>query len=101
MTGKRRFLDQDLVIGMCGTDQASEADVILPVSPQHDVVLHTSFMNWFWFAECRIVPGVMSTTAPSPNLAQKIQVEQYAMVKPAGERLFLQNAHPRLRGARD
>jgi glucosamine-6-phosphate deaminase len=38
---------------------------------------------------------------PFSELAQRIQVEQYAMVKTClGKEFFQQNAHPRLRGAR-
>jgi glucosamine-6-phosphate deaminase len=78
----------------------SEADVILPVSLNTMSLLHTSFMNCFGSQSAASFPS-HEHDGPFSELAQKIQVEQYAMVKTClGKDFFLLHQHPRLRGAR-
>ena len=77
-----------------------EADVILPVSLNTMSLLHTSFMNCFGSQSAASFPSY-EHDGPFSELAQKIQVGQYAMVKTClGKDFFLRHAHPRLRGAR-
>jgi glucosamine-6-phosphate deaminase len=77
-----------------------EADVILPVSLNTMSLLHSSFMNCFGSQSAASFPS-HEHDGPFSELAQKIQVEQYAMVKTClGRDFFLENPHPRLRGAR-
>jgi glucosamine-6-phosphate deaminase len=78
----------------------AEADVIVPVSLNTMSLLHTSFMNCFGSQSAASFPSY-EHDGPFSELAQKIQVEQYAMVKTClGKDFFLRHTHPRLRGAR-
>lgn len=78
----------------------AEADIIIPVSLNTMSLLHSSFMNCFGSQSAASFPSY-EHDGPFSELAQKIQVEQYAMVKTCmGNDFFLTRAHPRLRGAR-
>lgn len=78
----------------------SEADIIVPVSLNTLSLLHSSFMNCFGSQSAASFPSY-EHDGPFSELAQKIQVEQYAMVKTClGKDFFLHHSHPRLRGAR-
>lgn len=78
----------------------SEADIIVPVSLNTLSLLHSSFMNCFGSQRAASFPSY-EHDGPFSELAQKIQVEQYAMVKTClGKDFFLHHSHPRLRGAR-
>jgi glucosamine-6-phosphate deaminase len=78
----------------------SEADIILPVSLNTMSLLHSSFMNCFGSQSAASFPS-HEHDGPFSELAQKIQVGQYAMVKTClGKDFFLRHPHPRLRGAR-
>lgn len=77
-----------------------EADVIIPVSLNTMSLMHSSFMNCFGSQSAASFPS-HEHDGPFSELAQKIQVEQYAMIKTClGKEFFLQHPHPRLRGAR-
>jgi glucosamine-6-phosphate deaminase len=79
----------------------SEADLIIPVSLNSLSLLHTAFMNCFGSQAAASFPSY-EHDGPFSELAQKIQVEQYRMMKTClGKEFFLsQDAHPRLRAAR-
>ena len=77
-----------------------EADIMVPVSLNTLSLLHTSFMNCFGSQSAASFPSY-EHDGPFSELAQKIQVQQYAMIRTClGKEFFQQNAHPRLRGAR-
>jgi glucosamine-6-phosphate deaminase len=77
-----------------------EADLIIPVSLNTMSLMHSSFMNCFGSQSAASFPS-HEHDGPFSELAQKIQVEQYAMIKTClGKEFFLQHPHPRLRGAR-
>lgn len=78
----------------------AEADIIVPVSLNTMSLLHSSFMNCFGSQSAASFPSY-DHDGPFSELAQKIQVEQYAMIKTClGKDFFLRHSHPRLRGAR-
>ncbi len=78
----------------------SAADVMIPVSLNTLSLLHTSFMNCFGSQSAASFPSY-EHDGPFSELAQKIQVQQYSMVRTClGKEFFQQNPHPRLRGAR-
>jgi glucosamine-6-phosphate deaminase len=78
----------------------AEADLIIPVSLNSLSLLHTAFMNCFGSQRAASFPSY-DHDGPFSELAQKIQVEQYGMVKTClGTEFFLKNSHPRLRAAR-
>ena len=77
-----------------------EADVMVPVSLNTLSLLHTAFMNCFGSQRAASFPSY-EHDGPFSELAQKIQVEQYAMMKTClGKEYFQKHAHPRLRAAR-
>jgi glucosamine-6-phosphate deaminase len=77
-----------------------EADLIIPVSLNTMSLMHSSFMNCFGSQSAASFPS-HEHDGPFSELAQKIEVEQYAMIKTClGKEFFLQHPHPRLRGAR-
>ncbi|MBI4810095.1 MAG: 6-phosphogluconolactonase, partial [Ignavibacteriales bacterium] len=78
----------------------SEANLIIPVSSNSLSLLHTAFMNCFGSQRAASFPS-HDHDGPFSELAQKIQVEQYSMIKTSlGNEYFLKNSHPRLRAAR-
>lgn len=78
----------------------AEADLILPVSLNSLSLLHTAFMNCFGSQSAASFPSY-EHDGPFSELAQKIQVNQYAMIKTClGNEFFLKHSHPRLRAAR-
>lgn len=78
----------------------AETDIMIPVSLNTLSLLHTSFMNCFGSQSTASFPSY-EHDGPFSELAQKIQVEQYATVKTClGKDFFLRHPHPRLRGAR-
>jgi glucosamine-6-phosphate deaminase len=78
----------------------SEADLMVPVSLNTLSLLHTAFMNCFGSQRAASFPSY-EHDGPFSELAQKIQVEQYAMIKTClGKEFFQSHAHPRLRAAR-
>ncbi len=78
----------------------AEADIMIPVSLNTLSLLHTSFMNCFGSQSAASFPSY-EHDGPFSELAQKIQVHQYAMIRTClGKEFFQQNTHPRLRGAR-
>ncbi len=78
----------------------SAADTMVPVSLNTMSLLHTSFMNCFGSQSAASFPSY-EHDGPFSELAQKIQVQQYSMVRTClGKEFFQQNPHPRLRGAR-
>jgi glucosamine-6-phosphate deaminase len=78
----------------------AEADLIIPVSLNSLSLLHTAFMNCFGSQSAASFPSY-EHDGPFSELAQKIQVEQYAMVKCClGNDFFLKHTHPRLRASR-
>jgi len=78
----------------------AEADIIVPVSLNTMSLMHSSFMNCFGSQSAASFPSY-EYDGPFSELAQKIQVEQYATVKTClGKDFFLRHSHPRLRGAR-
>ncbi len=78
----------------------SEADLIIPVSLNSISLLHTAFMNCFGSQRAASFPGY-DHDGPFSELAQKIQVDQYLMIKTClANEYFLKNSHPRLRAAR-
>jgi glucosamine-6-phosphate deaminase len=61
---------------------------------------HTAFMNCFGSQSAASFPSY-EHDGPFSELAQKIQVDQYEMIKTClGKEYFLKNSHPRLRAAR-
>jgi glucosamine-6-phosphate deaminase len=78
----------------------AEANLMVPVSLNSVSMLHTAFMNCFGSQRAASFPSY-DHDGPFSELAQKIQVEQYQMVKTClGNDYFLKNNHPRLRAAR-
>ena len=78
----------------------AEADLLVPVSLNSISMLHTAFMNCFGSQSAASFPSY-EHDGPFSELAQRIQVEQYRMVKTAlGSDFFLKNSHPRLRAVR-
>jgi glucosamine-6-phosphate deaminase len=78
----------------------AEADLMVPVSLNSLSLTHTAFMNCFGSQSAASFPSY-EYDGPFSELAQQIQVEQYAMVKTClGKDYFLKNSHPRLRAAR-
>ncbi|HMD14598.1 MAG TPA: glucosamine-6-phosphate deaminase, partial [Bacteroidota bacterium] len=78
----------------------AEADILVPVSLNTLSLLQTSFMNCFGSQSAASFPSY-EHDGPFSELAQKIQVEQYAMIKTClGQDYFLKHSHPRLRAAR-
>lgn len=78
----------------------SEANLMVPVSLNTLSLLHTAFMNCFGSQSAASFPS-FEHDGPFSELAQKIQVEQYSMIKTClGKDFFLKHSHPRLRAAR-
>jgi glucosamine-6-phosphate deaminase len=78
----------------------AEADFMVPVSLNTLSLLHTAFMNCFGSQRAASFPSY-EYDGPFSELAQKIQVKQYAMIKTClGRDFFLKHPHPRLRAAR-
>jgi len=78
----------------------SEADVIIPVSLNTLSLMHTAFMNCFGSQSAASFPSY-EHDGPFSELAQKIFVEQYSMIKMClGKDYFQNHIHPRLRAAR-
>jgi glucosamine-6-phosphate deaminase len=78
----------------------SEADIIVPVSLNTLSLIHTSFMNCFGSQSAASFPSY-EHDGPFSELAQKIYVDQYSMIKSClGKEYFQKHAHPRLRAAR-
>ena len=78
----------------------SEADLYVPVSLNMFALQSNAFLNTFVSQREASFPSP-EHDGPFCELAQKIQVEQYAMLKTClGKDFFLRNAHPRLRAAR-
>jgi glucosamine-6-phosphate deaminase len=73
---------------------------MVPVSLNSLSLLHTAFMNCFGSQSAASFPSY-EHDGPFSELAQKIQVEQYGMIKTClGNDWFLKSSHPRLRAAR-
>jgi glucosamine-6-phosphate deaminase len=78
----------------------SEANIMVPVSLNSLSMLHTAFMNCFGSQSAASFPSY-EHDGPFSQLAQRIQVEQYKIVKTClGNDYFLKSDHPRLRAAR-
>lgn len=78
----------------------SEVNLMVPVSLNSLSMLHSAFMNCFGSQSAASFPSY-EHDGPFSELAQKIQVEQYQMIKTClGKDFFLKNNHPRLRAAR-
>jgi glucosamine-6-phosphate deaminase len=78
----------------------AEANLMVPVSINSISMLHTAFMNCFGSQSAASFPSY-EHDGPFSELAQRIQVGQYAMIKTClGNDYFLKNSHPRLRAAR-
>lgn len=78
----------------------SEANLLVPVSLNSLSMLHTAFMNCFRSQSSASFPSY-DHDGPFSELAKKIQVEQYKMIKTCmGNDFFLRSDHPRLRAAR-
>lgn len=78
----------------------SEANLLVPVSLNSLSMLHTAFMNCFRSQSSASFPSY-DHDGPFSELAQKIQVEQYNMIKTClGNDYFCRSDHPRLRAAR-
>jgi glucosamine-6-phosphate deaminase len=78
----------------------AEADLMVPVSLNSLSLLHTAFVNCFGSQSAASFPSY-EYDGPFSQLAQKIQVEQYGMIKTClGNDWFLKSSHPRLRAAR-
>ena len=78
----------------------AEANLYVPVSLNSLSLLHTAFMNCFGSQRAASFPSY-DHDGPFSELAQRIQVEQYGMIKTClGNDYFLKNNHPRLRAAR-
>jgi glucosamine-6-phosphate deaminase len=77
----------------------SEADMYVPVTLNTMSLMHTSFMNCFGSQRAASFPSY-EHDGPFSELAQRIQVDQYAMIKTClGSDYFLKHPHPRLRAA--
>jgi glucosamine-6-phosphate deaminase len=78
----------------------AEANLMVPVSLNSLSMLQTAFMNCFGSQSAASFPSY-DHDGPFSELAQRIQVEQYGMVKSClGKDFFLKAGHPRLRAAR-
>jgi glucosamine-6-phosphate deaminase len=78
----------------------AEADVIIPVSLNTLSLMHTAFMNCFGSQSAASFPSY-EHDGPFSELAQKIMVEQYNVIKLClGKEYFQKHLHPRLRAAR-
>lgn len=78
----------------------AEADLMVPVSLNSLSLLYTAFTNCFGSQRAASFPSY-EHDGPFSELAQKIQVEQYGMIKTClGNDWFLKSSHPRLRAAR-
>jgi glucosamine-6-phosphate deaminase len=78
----------------------SEADIMVPVSLNTLSLTRSSFMNCFGSQSAASFPSY-EHDGPFSELAQKIQVEQYSMVKTClGKEFFSKHPHPRMRAAR-
>jgi glucosamine-6-phosphate deaminase len=78
----------------------SEADVIIPVSLNTLSLMHTAFMNCFGSQSAASFPSY-EHDGPFSELAQKIFVKQYAIVKTClGKDFFQKHPHPRIRATR-
>ncbi len=78
----------------------AEADIVVPVSLNTLSLTHSAFMNCFGSQSAASFPSY-EHDGPFSELAQKIQVEQYGMVKTClGKEFFQTHKHPRLRAAR-
>jgi glucosamine-6-phosphate deaminase len=78
----------------------AEADLMVVVSLNSLSLLHTAFVNCFGSQSAASFPSY-EHDGPFSELAQKIQVEQYGMIKTClGNDWFLKSSHPRLRAAR-
>jgi len=78
----------------------SEANIMVPVSLNTLYLLKSAFLNCFGSQAAASFPSY-EHDGPFSELAQKIQVEQYRMIKTClGKDFFLKNQHPRLRAAR-
>ena len=78
----------------------SEADLMVPVSLNSLSLLHTAFMNCFGSQSAASFPSY-EHDGPFSQLAQRIQVGQYDMLKSClGHDFFHKHPHPRLRAAR-
>jgi len=80
--------------------KVAEANIMVPESLNSLSMMHTAFMNCFGSQSAASFPSY-EHDGPFSELAQKIQVEQYNLVKTClGKDYFLKNDHPRLRAAR-
>lgn len=78
----------------------SETDIIVPVSLNTLSLMHTAFMNCFGSQSAASFPSY-EHDGPFSELAQKIYVNQYSMIKNClGKEYFQKHSHPRLRAAR-
>ncbi len=78
----------------------SDTNVTIPVSLNSIGALNNIFLNCFGSQKNASFPS-FEYDGPFSKLAQKVFVEQYAMMKTClGEEYFFRNSHPRLRGAR-
>jgi glucosamine-6-phosphate deaminase len=78
----------------------ADANIMVPESLISLSMMHTAFMNCFGSQSAASFPSY-EHDGPFSELAQKIQVEQYKMVKTClGKDFFLKSDHPRLRAAR-
>ncbi|MEW6511794.1 MAG: glucosamine-6-phosphate deaminase [Bacteroidota bacterium] len=78
----------------------AEVNLMVPVSLNSVSMLNSAFMNCFGSQSAASFPSY-EHDGPFSQLAQRIQVEQYGMIKTClGEDFFLKNEHPRLRAAR-
>ncbi len=77
-----------------------EANLMVPVSLNSISMLNTAFKNCFGSQSAASFPSY-EHDGPFSELAQRIQVEQYSMLKTClGKDYFLKSDHPRLRAAR-
>ncbi len=80
--------------------KASEANLMVPVSLNTLSLLHTAFMNCYGSQSAASFPSY-EHDGPFSELAQRILVEQYGIIKTClGKDFFLKHTHPRLRAAR-
>jgi glucosamine-6-phosphate deaminase len=78
----------------------AEVNLMVPVSLNTLSLMHSSFMNCFGSQKAASFPS-HEHDGPFSELAQKIQVDQYEMVKTClGKDFFQKHSHPRLRAAR-
>jgi glucosamine-6-phosphate deaminase len=78
----------------------AETNLMVPVSLNSLSMLHTAFMNCFGSQRSASFPS-HDHDGPFSELARRIQVEQYSMIRTClGKGFFLKSAHPRLRACR-